>query len=603
MTALLAPEAPTSASPAPSTPLAAAVALPTPIVLCDGGLANRLNALLFALILQEKFGHAWRIAWPLNNWCGAPLEALFEAPFPHDGTSLTQLRQHGRQRMLMQENQLDFPEERLVMHRTLSGYDDYRRLLETSPEGVVYFHNLVPAWVPEADVHRALQRLRPAADVLARADAFVQAQRIDRSVVGVHIRKTDFGGTVDDDALFAAVQRSPRRHFVCSDDAEVNRRFAALPNCAVFEKSHFPEKREKQAGWQHWTKDDDGRAFPFNIERGATAVVEGLVDLLILSRTELLPTSASTFLATARRLQAAGCFQQPLREAAPSQPPSTHRPAAGPTPMNDLAPATRPAVTPNAAVPMPAAPPAPQRPVTHADVFALLNLIRPWQIASDVKVRLGADGDGGYVMPSLSQRSNRVLSIGIGDEVSFDNQMADLGATVLQFDHTIPASPSRHERIHFHRVGWGARDQGPFLSLRSMMAMLDWNGARHPILKFDTEGAEWDCLTAATSEELARFDVMAGEFHDFQNLVNREYFDVAFGVFSKIAQTHHCVHMHANNAGGMVMIGGIPFPRLLELTFLRKDAAIFSGHSAEPIPGPLDRPNVRQLPEIHLRAF
>lgn len=588
MTALLAPEAPATAARHVHT------------VLCDGGLANRLNALLFALVLRQKFGHDWRIAWPVNNWCGAPLEALFEPPLPHDDTSLTQLRRQGRQRMLMQENQLDFPADRLVLHRTLAGYDDYRAHLDGAPDGVVHFHNLVPPWVPEADVHAALRQLRPAADVTARAWAFVQAQRIDRSVVGVHIRKTDFGGAVDDDALFAAVRRSPRRHFVCSDDAEVNRRFATLPNCAVFEKTQFPEKREKDAAWQHWTRDDDGRAFPFNIERGATAVVEGLIDLLILSRTELVATSASTFLATARRLQAAGCFQQPLAAEAPPHLPSRPAPGLQPTaPMSDTA------LQPRSTVPaaLPVAPPAPQRPVTHADVFALLNLIRPWQIASDVKVRLGADGDGGYVMPSLAQRSNRVLSIGIGDEVSFDNQMAALGATVLQFDHTIPGSPSRHDRIHFHRVGWGARDQGPFLSLRSMMAMLDWNGARHPILKFDTEGAEWDCLTAADSEDIARFDVLAGEFHDFQNLVNREYFDVAYGVFEKLARTHHCVHMHANNAGGMVMIGGIPFPRLLELTYLRKNAAIFSGHSAEPIPGPLDRPNVRQLPEIHLRAF
>ena len=99
MTDLLAPEAPAAGAASPIR------SQHGPIVLCDGGLANRLNALLFALILQEKFGHAWRIAWPLNNWCGAPLEALFEAPFPHDDTSLTQLRQQGRQRMLMQENQ------------------------------------------------------------------------------------------------------------------------------------------------------------------------------------------------------------------------------------------------------------------------------------------------------------------------------------------------------------------------------------------------------------------------------------------------------------------------------------------------------------------
>ena len=534
----------------------------THTVLCDGGLANRLNALIFALILRKKFGHAWRMAWPLNNWCGADLHELLVPPLPVDATPLSHFRAHGTQFMLMQENQLDFPAERLHLHHDLQSYEAFRVYLD-GPVGIVYFHNQIPAWVPADDIADALRSLTPNADVARRAWDFCVQARIERSVIGVHIRKTDFGDAVDDQRLFAQVRSSPQRHFVCSDAAEVNQRFSTLPHCAVFTKTAFPQKREAQAAWQQWTRDSDGRAFPFNIERSAAAVVEGWIDLLILSRTLLLPTSSSTFLAFARLLQSAGVFQQPL---------------------------------PTEAAPMST------KPVTRAELFALLNLIRPWQIASDVKVRLGSESDGGYVMPSMSKKSNTVLSIGIGDEVSFDNQLAELGARVLQFDHTIADSPSTHPRIEFHRVGWG-RDEGPFISLNSMVKMLDWEDARHPILKFDTEGAEWDCLFDATTEDLARFEVLAGEFHAFDELVNRAYFDKAYAVFSKLALTHHVVHMHANNAGGMVMLGGIPFPRLLELTYLRKDAALFSGHSAEPIPGPLDRPNVRQLPEIYLRAF
>ena len=555
------------------------------IVMCDGGLANRLNALLFALILRRKFGHEWRIAWPLNNWCGAPLQSLFDAPLPVDELPLSHFRQNDTRLMLMQENQLDFPAERYAHHHGLKSYDDYLPYLGRS-EGIVYFNNLIPAWVPVADVHAALASLTIHHDVAARAWDFCKRHRIDGSALGIHIRKTDFGDKVDDAALFKQLQASQCRAFVCSDAAEVNQRFATLAHCAVFSKTAFPEKVQSNAAWLHVTTDSDGRQFPYNIARSATSVVEGLIDLLILSRTELVPTSGSTFLSMARLLKASGVFQQAL-------PPISN--ADETTPMST---ATVDAPAPAASAPAAAA----ERPVTHAEVFALLNLIRPWQMASDVKVRLGSDGDGGYVMPSSSKRSNVLLSIGIGNEVSFDDQLAELGARVLQFDHTIEASPSRHPRIAFHKRGWGS-DTVPFLSLRSMIDMLDWTGARHPILKFDTEGAEWDCLAESTTEDLARFEVLTGEFHDFQKLVNRDYYDKAYAVFSKLALTHHVVHMHANNAGGMVMLGGIPFPRLLELTYMRKDAALFSGHSAEPIPGPLDRPNVRQLPEIYLRAF
>ncbi|MGA1316261.1 MAG: hypothetical protein ACO3YN_04935 [Rubrivivax sp.] len=261
--------------------------------------------------------------------------------------------------------------------------------------------------------------------------------------------------------------------------------------------------------------------------------------------------------------------------------------------MNELA--ARPHATTTAT--------APSRPVMPAELFELLNLIRPWQMISDVKVRIGSDGDGGYVMPSSSLRSSIVISIGIGNEVSFDNQLAEAGARVLQFDHTIEAPPSIRPGVEFCRMGWGCSDDYPFISLASMVRMVDWSQARHPILKFDTEGAEWDCLATAASADLDLFEVLTGEFHAFDRLVNRDHFDQVMAVFQKIEKTHRVIHMHANNAGGMVMLGGIPFPRLLELTFMRKRSASFHGHSSEPIPGALDRPNVQQLPDLHLRAF
>ena len=86
---------------------------------------------------------------------------------------------------------------------------------------------------------------------------------------------------------------------------------------------------------------------------------------------------------------------------------------------------------------------------SHNEVFNLLNLIRPWAMVDQYKVRIGADADGGYVMPSNSIKSNLVLSIGIGDEVSFDKELAERGAKVLQFDHTISSAPYEHPNIFF----------------------------------------------------------------------------------------------------------------------------------------------------------
>lgn len=237
------------------------------------------------------------------------------------------------------------------------------------------------------------------------------------------------------------------------------------------------------------------------------------------------------------------------------------------------------------------------------EILNLINLIRPWHMADQSKIRIGSDADGGYVLPASARQSSLVFSIGIGDEVSFDAAMAAQGATVLQFDHTIPGPPLDHPNIRFYHKGWGPHDDETLLSLRTMMGLADWTNAQHPLLKFDTEGAEWASLLYTDSADLARFEIITGEFHGFQELINRDYFELVRAVFSKLELTHRAIHLHVNNAGGLIMVMGVPFPRLLELTWIRKDAAVFGGHSSEPIPGPLDYPNLPHMPDIVLRTF
>ena len=206
-------------------------------------------------------------------------------------------------------------------------------------------------------------------------------------------------------------------------------------------------------------------------------------------------------------------------------------------------------------------------------------------------------------MPSLALKSTAVLSIGIGDQVSFDIELAERGATVLQFDHTIPGAPQAHPLVKFNRLGWAAHDAGELRSLNTMMQGFDWTQAEHPVLKFDTEGAEWDALTAADPADLARFDVIAGEFHGFHNLAVPSVYRQIHAVLSKLRATHVPVHLHANNATGIRLVLGVPVPPLMEITWVRKGAVATAGPCTEPIPGPLDRPNMADRPDICLRPF
>jgi hypothetical protein len=529
------------------------------LVFCDGGFANRVNSLVGGLVLAERFGLAPKVLWPRNNRCGAAFGELFAMPLEAHEVRLQDLLpvQHELQ-LWLHENDVGFSAP-IAPLRQMAHVDLVGTLLRGDERPVLFSENALLPWMPADAVRRVLQRLSFRPEIVARAKALIDAAG-GAGFTGIHLRATDFTSPPPTEAMLARVRAERgRRFFVCSDDAALEARFAAEPNVFVHAKNAYVQKRA-DGPWRGAVTDSDGLPYTSNIERGAASVVEACVDLLVLAVSDPVKTSNSSFLALAERLKQA---------AAPAVP----------------------------------APPPPEPFTTQREIVEALNLLRPYHMASDHKVRIGGDADGGYVMPSLALGTTAVLSIGIGDQVSFDEELAGRGAVVHQYDHTIPGAPKAHPNFRFHGLGWGETDEGPLRTLATMMRGIDWSAAKLPILKFDTEGAEWGCLAAAASEDLARFAVIAGEFHGFHNLVHRPVHDAMRAVFEKIRRTHLPVHLHANNATGIRLVLGVPVPPLLEITFVRRDLVVFAGHSNEPIPGPLDRPNMADRPDICLRPF
>jgi glycosyltransferase involved in cell wall biosynthesis len=245
----------------------------------------------------------------------------------------------------------------------------------------------------------------------------------------------------------------------------------------------------------------------------------------------------------------------------------------------------------------------PQRPVRQCEVLSLLHLIRPLAMANGTKVRIGSSRDGGYVLPDQALQCNAVLSIGVGHDVSFDLALAERGAIIVQFDHTIDAPPAAHPNFRFNKFGWGAKTTGDLLSFTDIRTAFGSTSARRTMLKFDVEGAEYEALAATTDADLAEFEIIACELHGFDRLGERAVFERIEATLQKLTRQHAPVHLHANNCGGLSLVAGVPVPGVLELTLLRRDLDQFPGVSEEPIPGALDRPNNPFAPDICLRPF
>jgi hypothetical protein len=234
----------------------------------------------------------------------------------------------------------------------------------------------------------------------------------------------------------------------------------------------------------------------------------------------------------------------------------------------------------------------------QAELLSLLSLLRPRR-SDFAKLRVGSLGDGGYVLPDDLKELSAVLSIGIGAEVSFDQEFADRGLPIYQYDHTVEGPPVNHPSFQFHQAAWGPIDGDHVRTLNGMIQCHGLNKNPNNLLKFDVEGAEWRSIGISTDLDLKPFRIIVCELHGLNSLIDQSFFQLARQVLDRLTRNHVVVHLHANNCCGISLIEGTPLPNVVELTLLRKDRSAFHP-TDEPIPGPLDYPSMFDRPDLVL---
>jgi hypothetical protein len=240
--------------------------------------------------------------------------------------------------------------------------------------------------------------------------------------------------------------------------------------------------------------------------------------------------------------------------------------------------------------------------IPRARIAATLALLTPSDAQGVGKLRIGTQpGDGAYVMLDMLRPAQRVLSFGIGRNVSFDLAMAERGHAVLLYDHTIEAPPAGHPQFRFHRIGLGAQDEPDrhLLSLATHVGALPGPPTRDMILKMDVEGAEWPMLAATRSLLLNRFEQIVLEIHGLARLDHKLWHTRITNGLRRLRATHTLVHVHANNQAPPLMVQGFPVSNLLELTWVRSDL-IQPAPSRTLYPTALDEPNARRSPDTLL---
>lgn len=232
----------------------------------------------------------------------------------------------------------------------------------------------------------------------------------------------------------------------------------------------------------------------------------------------------------------------------------------------------------------------------------VLHLLTPWDCGSGL-VRLGPDGDGGYLVPAAHLDAiDLVMSAGLGDSAGFEDAMLQrygVPATIVDGSMDRPAWLAPEHR--FHRR-WLRRRTGA-----DRWSLADWVATEAPadaelLLQMGIEGAEHPVFAEASPDTLARFRVIVVEFHRLDRLTVPASFTPTAAAIRVLAEQFVPVHIHPNNCCGAVRAGDLVIPRVIEATWVRRSALQPEWSPAIPatLPHPLDRPNVASATDIDL---
>lgn len=232
----------------------------------------------------------------------------------------------------------------------------------------------------------------------------------------------------------------------------------------------------------------------------------------------------------------------------------------------------------------------------QAKVRNLIRSLRPEKTSAQL-IRIGAPGDGGYLVPDDLDGIEACISPGVSEEISFDMDLAARGIDVYMADASVSGPPIQNSRFHFIPKFLGVVNEDEVIRLDTYCENIGAKGDL--LLQMDIEGSEWPVLLDTSPETLRKFRIIVIEFHEIQEMFGRFGFNLVKAVFDKLLLSHRVVHIHPNNIRTPFTYGEFEAYPLMEFTFYRRDRAPSLGHIGQ-FPQPEDVDCVASKPTATL---
>lgn len=212
---------------------------------------------------------------------------------------------------------------------------------------------------------------------------------------------------------------------------------------------------------------------------------------------------------------------------------------------------------------------------------------------------MGTNSDGGYLVPDDLIGIDGLFSPGVASNSDFEFMAVDLlGIPCYMMDYSMDGPARHHKNFTFDKKFLGSKDCDIYWSLDSWVGRYAHN-RNNLLLQIDIEGAEFESIISTSKNTLSKFRIIVAEIHGIDSIFNRYGLKLFNLFFEKLLQDFYIVHLHPNNCEGEVRKWNMKIPRVMEMTFIRKDR-VSNLAMATAFPHHLDRHCVPENDPINL---
>jgi len=206
-------------------------------------------------------------------------------------------------------------------------------------------------------------------------------------------------------------------------------------------------------------------------------------------------------------------------------------------------------------------------------------------------IRIGGDGDGGYLVPNDLENIVALFSPGVAETATFELEIARRGVISFLADFSVDNSPCEHANIQFEKVFIGSKKNEMYITLADWIKSKDLPDDGDLLLQMDIEGGEYETILSTSNEVLSRFRILVIEFHYLDKASTYFGNKVIIETFTKLLEQFAVVHIHPNNCCPPISVHGIEIHPCVEITLLRRDRFEQSRPTMH-FPHELDWPNL-----------